>query len=378
MGRFRGAVLFAAFVLAGAVGLTTAPSAGASGATTVPVREIRLAPSAAYTPKAPPGATDDYHCVLLDPHINKSAYIISSVFLPGSKEDHHAALFLLKPSKAAQAKRQHAFGKGWTCFGAGTLPNAPLSDFTSSALLSNWSPGSGPERFPHGTGFPVPAGSLVIMQVHYNLLTGHKPVKNAMILRTVPISTHIQPLRVQEFEAAPDIPCPADVTGPLCDRAASLANQGVRFGSMAVLEANGIESLCGRSMTDPPAGASTSCTQAMGSGGYIVRVAPHMHLLGVGFSMVANPGTPEARTILTVPHYDFHNQHAYNLAKPIKVTAGEPVQMTCTYDPMLSQELPALRKVAPHYVTWGDGSTDEMCVGVVWTSATPPNAKAPA
>jgi hypothetical protein len=101
-----------------------------------------------------------------------------------------------------------------------------------------------------------------------------------------------------------------------------------------------------------------------------------MHLLGVGFTMVLNPGTSEAKTVLSVPHYDFHHQKSYNLARPIKVTAGEPVQITCDYDPTLAQELPVLRKVAPHFVTWGDGSTDEMCVGVSWTSTSMPKSHA--
>ena len=348
---------------------TEAPAHAAS-ATQVTSIWLKSAP---YTPKAPPGATDDYHCTVLDPHVTHSAYIVSSQFFPGSVEDHHAALFLLPASQVAQAKRDEVFKKGWTCFGEGTLPNTPLSDFSETTLLSNWSPGSGPIDFPKGTGFIIPAGSMVVMQVHYNLLVGDKPVKNAMVLHTVPLSTPLDSLKVQEMEAAPDIPCPAGVTGPLCNRAASLANQGQRFGQNAVVEADGIEALCGRNPADPPAGDSTSCTAPMNTGGYLVRIAPHMHLLGVGFTMVVNPGTPEAQTVLTVPNYDFHHQRAYNLATPVPVTAGEPVQITCTYDPTLAQELPVLRKVPPHYVTWGDGSTDEMCVGVTWTSPTLPD-----
>ncbi len=46
--------------------------------------------------------------------------------------------------------------------------------------------------------------------------------------------------------------------------------------------------------------------------------------------------------------------------------------MTCTYDQTLAQELPILRKASPHFVTWGDGSTDEMCIGLAWISATLP------
>jgi len=329
-----------------------------------------------YTPKAPPGATDDYHCTVLDPHITHSSYIISSAFQPGSVEDHHAALYLLPPSLVAQARQDEVFTNGWTCFGEGTLPGAPLSDFAETTLLSNWSPGSGAVDFPRGTGFVIPAGSMVIMQVHYNLLVGDKPVTNSLVLHTVPLSTPLLPLHVQSMEAPPDIPCPAGVTGRLCSRAASLANQGQRFGENAVLTVGGIEALCGRNPSDPPAGDSTSCTTPINSSGYLVRVAPHMHLLGVGFTLVLNPGTPEATTVLTVPDYDFHHQRAYNLATPVPVTAGEPVRITCTYDPTLAQELPLLRKVPPHFVTWGDGSTDEMCVGVTWTSPKLPDTHA--
>ena len=372
----RIAILVAGIALAATSCFAATAATAASQGSPTHVTSIWLK-SATYTPKAPSGATDDYHCTVLDPHVSHSAYIISSQFFPGSVEDHHAALFLLPQSLVAQARQDEVFKHGWPCFGEGTLPNTPLTDFAAITLLSNWSPGSGAVDFPRGAGFVIPAGSMVIMQVHYNLLVGDRPVRNALVLHTVPLSTPLMPLHVQEMEAAPDIPCPAGVTGPLCDRAASLANQGLRFGGTAVLEVDGIEALCGHSPSNPPVGDSTSCTSHLGTGGYLVRVAPHMHLLGVGFTMVLDPGTPQAKTVLNVPNYDFHHQRAYNLARPVPVTAGEPVQITCTYDPTLAQELPILRKVPPHFVTWGDGSTDEMCVGVAWTSAKLPNSHDP-
>jgi hypothetical protein len=88
--------------------------------------------------------------------------------------------------------------------------------------------------------------------------------------------------------------------------------------------------------------------------------------------MVLNPGTPQAKTVLDVPNYNFDYQKAYNLTDPIPVTAGEKLQVNCTYNPKLAQQLPALRKAPAHYVTWGDGSSDEMCIGLAWTSATLP------
>ena len=156
-----------------------------------------------------------------------------------------------------------------------------------------------------------------------------------------------------------------------------MADQGRRFGQTAVDEVNGIEALCGNDPSDPSTGDRTSCRSSIGKSGYIVRVQAHMHLLGQSFTMVLDPGTPEARTVLNVPSYNFHDQRSYNLATPIHVTAGEPVQVSCSYDPTLAQELPVLRKAPPHFVTWGDGSTDEMCIGLAWTSAVRPNAHDP-
>jgi hypothetical protein len=328
----------------------------------------------AYTPHAAPGTTDDYHCTLVNPHVKRNSYIISSQFIPGSDEVHHAALYLVPPSLGAQAERDDEVGKGWTCFGEGTLPNTPLADLSEIPLLSFWAPGHGADDLPKGTGVALPAGSLVIMQVHYNLLVGDKPVKNSLALRTVPVSTPLLPLHLDLMLAPPDIPCPAGVTGPLCNRAASLANLGQRFGQLAVDEVDGIEGLCGRNPSDPPTGDTTSCISSIGKTGYIDRVQAHMHLLGVAFTMVLNPGTPEAKTILDVRSYNFHDQKSYNLSAPVPVTAGEPVQVTCTYNPALAQELPILRKAPPHFVTWGDGSTDEMCIGLAWISRSLPDS----
>ena len=208
----------------------------------------------AYKPRAAPGSTDDYHCTLVNPHVTTNSYIISSQFVPGSSEDHHAALFLVPPSLAKTAEADNEVGKGWTCFGEGALPNSSIAGLAAVPLLGFWAPGHGADTMPNGTGVALPAGSLVIMQVHYNLLVGDKPVRDKLVLRTVPVSVPLQPLHLNLMLAPPDIPCPAAVSGPLCDRAASLANQGKRFGQTAVDEVNGIEALCGHDPSDPPVG----------------------------------------------------------------------------------------------------------------------------
>jgi hypothetical protein len=363
-------VVIAAFTR---VGLAVAANHSAA----YPITTISLKMPDAYRPKAAPRTTDDYHCTLMNPHVTRDSYVISSQFDAGSREDHHAILYLVPPSLAASAEQHDVGGKGWSCFGAASEPGLPVDKILSTPMLSVWTPGHGADDLPKGTGIALPAGSLVIMQVHYNLLAGDQPVKNSLVLHTVPISTPLKPLKLLVMYAPPDVPCPAGISGPLCSRPASLANLGQRFGPTAVTFVNDVEKTCGRNPSDPPAGDSTSCAWPLWSGGYILRVQGHMHLLGRSLQMVLNPGTPRAKTLLNVPAYNFDYQKAYNLSEPVAMKPGDKIGVSCTYDPELAEELPILRNDPPHFVTWGDGSSDEMCTGLAWYSASPPNPHFP-
>jgi Copper type II ascorbate-dependent monooxygenase, C-terminal domain len=379
MGTSRAVIVAVGVVLmAGALSAVTLAATSESTEATPPsqsrISTVSVA-SPRYTPVAAVGATDDYHCSLVNPHITENSYVISSQFKPGSPEVHHAVLALVPPSMTAQAIAANAAtsGKGWTCFGAPALPNASLAAFLGTPFLSVWAPGHGEDANPKGTGISLPKGSLVIEQVHYNLLVGDKPVTNQLVLHTVPMSTPLLPMQSQYLVAPPNIPCPVGVTGPMCNYQASLAYLNQRFGPGGVEMAKGIDQICGVNPDDPSGGDTATCTWRIGSNGYIVRIQPHMHLLGVAFTMVLNPRTPQAKTILNVPNYNFHYQKAYNVA-PIPVSPGEQIQINCSYDPKLAQELPILRKAPPHFVTFGDGSSDEMCVGVTWQTSSLPNS----
>jgi hypothetical protein len=83
--------------------------------------------------------------------------------------------------------------------------------------------------------------------------------------------------------------------------------------------------------------------------------------------IVLNPGTPEAKTLLDVTNYNFDYQRSYTLKTPVLTKPGDTIGITCAYDPTLRQELPQLRKLPPRYVTWGDGSSDEMCLAMIST-----------
>jgi hypothetical protein len=342
------------------------------------VTALSMTSPTGYTPHAQSGGTDDYHCTLLDPHVQQNSFIVASQFFPGngpsSVEVHHAILFLVPPGLVAAAKTANDGGKGWTCFGEPPVLGQGLGQFLSMPWLSAWAPGHGKDILPLTTGTPLAKGSLIIMQVHYNLLVGDRPVKPSVQLATVPASANLRPTTIQPIVAVPNIPCPAGVTGPLCDRSAEIGNLEQRFGVYMGIFDDGMEMMCGENPTDPPEGDTTSCIWHIGQAGYIVRDAAHMHLTGRSMTLSVNPGTPQQQTIMDVADYNFHYQRAYNLGTWVKVSAGESVQVSCTYDPTLDQQLPELRKLPPHFVTWGDGSSDEMCLGLIWEVPLDPHA----
>jgi protein involved in polysaccharide export with SLBB domain len=90
-----------------------------------------------------------------------------------------------------------------------------------------------------------------------------------------------------------------------------------------------------------------------------------MHLLGRSIKIELNPGTAKAQTLLDVPNFNFDYQRLTPLPTPVDVNPGDTVRVTCTHDATLRQKLPELNKLPPRYVVWGDGTSDEMCLGLL-------------
>jgi hypothetical protein len=90
-----------------------------------------------------------------------------------------------------------------------------------------------------------------------------------------------------------------------------------------------------------------------------------VHLLGRAVKIELNPGTPNAKTLLDVPAYNFDNQPYQVLPAPVKINTGDVLRVTCTHDANLRKMLPQLQNLPPRYVVWGDGTSDEMCLGLL-------------
>ena len=119
----------------------------------------------------------------------------------------------------------------------------------------------------------------------------------------------------------------------------------------------------------------TSCDRTVNRPLRIYGVAGHMHLRGVDIRIELNPGTPRAQTLLHIPHWDFHWQDAYYLEHPVDADTGDTIRVSCRFDNSRgAQPVVGGKRLAPRYVLWGEGTTDEMCLGLLQV-ATRTNAR---
>jgi hypothetical protein len=89
------------------------------------------------------------------------------------------------------------------------------------------------------------------------------------------------------------------------------------------------------------------------------------HLLGCSVRVEANPGTAYAHTILGVPSLNFDDQKYEQLGTPFVLKAGDNVRGDLHPRRRAAQTPAAAEKLPPRYVVWGDGTSDEMCTGIL-------------
>lgn len=342
------------------------PAIGADGIVTVGLAEP-------YTPSAEGSGTDDYRCFIVDPALDEDRFVTGVRFAPGNPDVvHHAILYRVAPDQVAAAERRDAEepGQGWTCFGGPDLPasregSGDIGGLGSAAWLAAWAPGGRAARMPEGTGVFLPRGSVAVLQVHYNLRAGDGPDLTEVELTTEPGDADLDRLETVLLPAPVELPCLPDESGPLCDRDAAVRDTIGRFGGESLRTIWGLQFICGGELTEPQAGPTQSCTHEVRSEMDVYAAAGHMHLLGRSITVVANAGTDRERLILDIPAWDFDNQRSTPLEERLRLVEGDRLTVTCTHDASLRSALPALADTEPRYITWGEGTTDEMCLGIL-------------
>ncbi|MDX3523632.1 hypothetical protein [Streptomyces scabiei] len=339
----------------------------------------------AYTPAPPEGAVDEYRCQVLDPGLTKKTFLTGTQIMPDNVDiAHHGIVYAVPPGGAAAVREHDAKtpGLGWQCFGGTGVEGADVEyedvredddegADPGAAWVDTWAPGATETLLDQDAGFKLEPGSLIVFQMHYNLLaTDGKPAgsdRSAVRLRLTDGTPQTRELETWSLDAPTDLPCAADESGPLCDRAASIADVTKRFGSEVGESADEQVEECNEGGVPKP-GDTQSCDHEVGEPATVFAGFGHMHMLGRSLKVELNPGTPKAKVLLDVPQFDFDNQRMVKLPSPVEVGPGDTLRVTCTHDAGLRKQMPELSKLPPRYVVWGDGTGDEMCVGIMTVS----------
>ncbi|ANN15866.1 monooxygenase [Amycolatopsis orientalis] len=338
-------------------------------------RFVDLKMAEAYTP-TPSGdsGTDEYRCQVIDPGLTKAAFLTGTQVTPENVAlAHHAIVYAVPPRGAALVREQDAKtpGVGWQCFSGTGVKGADVEeDEPGATWVDTWAPGASETLFTQDVGFKLEPGSLIVLQMHYNLLASDgKPAgsdRSAVRLRLTDGTPQTRELDTFPLDAPTDLPCAADESGPLCDRAASIADVTKRFGPEVGGTADEQLEECGQSAPKP--GNTQTCDQEVPAPMTLFAGFGHMHLLGRSIKVELNPGKPNAKVVLDVPQFDFDNQRLVKLPSPVDIGPGDTLRVTCTHDAGLRKKLPQLSKLPPRYVVWGDGTSDEMCTGIMTVS----------
>jgi hypothetical protein len=173
-----------------------------------------------------------------------------------------------------------------------------------ASALGGWAPGMPPVQFPANTGLHMKKGDLIVMQVHYNLLNG-PPLPDRTTIKL-------------DYSDGP-VAIPAQFYPAI--------NAGFNI---------------------PPHADHYSSTSSASSplSFKLWGVLPHMHTLGNEISVKT-----ATRCLVDIPKWDFHWQQLYFYQTPIEIQQGENVSLDCTWSNPRDSN-----------VTWGEGTTDEMCV----------------
>ncbi len=341
-------------------------------------------------PYRPPGdVTDDYRCFLLDPQLDRPQFMTGYEILPENLSiAHHVLIHIVSSDAREEALLLDAQDEtpGWECFGGTGLATGELR-----GIVPSWVPGMTAQRFPENTGALLQPGDLFIFEMHYNLEAGTAFDQTSFAVELEEGNDTTIPLASIALIAPVEIPCPAAYRGTeACTREQAIA-EAERLSPTAGWEADIFLAMCNRwpwEFKDQDASHVVStCETISPISGQVIQADGHMHKLGKSTRIDINPDTPEAQVALDIPHWDFDWQGTYTLEKPLRLEAGDRLQITCVWDNTRGRQAPAappqnaqshflepLLGVQPayahdevntspfRYVTWGEGTSSEMCL----------------
>lgn len=305
--------------------------------------DLNLKMPKAYKPQHSP---DDYRCIPIKWPENKKKFVTGFGVEPDKDAIvHHVIAFMAPPRLSGRIQKKAAAekGPGYTCYGGPGIGGFGLGD-DSISWLGAWAPGTPDADFPADTGIPVEPGSTVILQVHYNTTTA-KPV---------PDQTSIK-MKLDDTVKKEAMYIP-------------WANPAWLQNEKSMLIPAGASGVSHQFSFDLVTAANQFTNQNVNSID-IHDVFFHMHQLGESGRMWVGRRDGTDDCLLEVPKWDFDWQRGYRLKKPARLKAGDSLGIKCTWDNTPANQ-PVIngKKQKPVDVTWGEGTQDEMCLGVFYAT----------
>ena len=93
----------------------------------------------------------------------------------------------------------------------------------------------------------------------------------------------------------------------------------------------------------------------------------HMHTLGTQGTVKIKRADGSEDCLLQIDDYNFQWQDSYGLKTPVTFNPGDQMYLECHWDnSMINQPLVNGEPQIPLDQYWGEGTTDEMCLGAFY------------
>ncbi|MEL7209749.1 MAG: hypothetical protein AAGK32_16195, partial [Actinomycetota bacterium] len=311
---------------------------------------------------------DDYRCFIheVDDPEGDGEWVTSMAFEPDELSVVHHSILMAAPAEAMEEARSRdgEDGRpGWQCFGRHNLQSGGIRN------VGGWAPGQQPRVYPEGVGLFLKPGEFLINQIHYHFDHETPPDRSTMVLDTLSpeeleaLDEPMTSITGSSYLTPAEGPCTPEEEGPLCDRDAVLDDIADKYGIGARFIPDALLGACDGTVDDyddlDGTRFDSSCDMQARNPGTLYSVLGHMHEFGAAYRMTLNPDTPEERVLLDIPNWSFEWQLYYVPVETIRVDRDDVIRFECTWD-RENGPMPE-----PRYITWNEGTVDEMCFSTV-------------
>ncbi len=262
----------------------------------------------------PNNSSDLYKCFVVQTNFAEDRYITAMEILPSNRNIVHHVLIYEDISNDPIEEDNDDPNVGFECY------STPPTNSPTSNLIGEWVPGSTARYLPEGTGIKIPAGTNIIIQVHYP-----EGTSGQSDFTTVNMNFTTDP-NVREI-----------YNDQLLDHLENIDNFLIIF-----------------PYTTPTFHEEYTVPYDMS----LISVFPHAHLICERMWSYAELPNGDIINLVDIPKWDFNWQGFYHYPQPIFVPEGTKLHGYAKYDN--TPDNPNNPNNPPQLVTLGEATTDEM------------------